>query len=130
MAGLNSVYMRACLNGGPLVEVSRSVNGWGAGEQVVALWLRSAAKEGDPPLEVAEEMDYAVTLNRALPEDIRVLGWTPVPEAFSARCASKAWQSCLCRPGYAYHSVAKLFRRLQEEDCQRILYLACFGCSL
>ena len=54
--------------------------------QVVALWLRSGAKVGEPALEVDEEMDYAVTLNRALPDDIRVLGWTPVPETFSARC--------------------------------------------
>ncbi len=56
--------------------------------QVVALWLRSGAKADEPALGVDEEMDYAVTLNRALPDDIRVLGWTPVPEGFSARCSS------------------------------------------
>ena len=32
-----------------------------------------------------EEMDYVSMLNRGLPPDIRVLGWTDVPEDFSAR---------------------------------------------
>jgi len=32
-----------------------------------------------------DELDYVGVLNRALPEDIRVLGWCPVPEGFNAR---------------------------------------------
>ena len=36
-----------------------------------------------PPRE--EEIDYVSTLNSILPSDIRVLGWTDVPENFSAR---------------------------------------------
>ncbi len=60
---------------------------------MIALWLRSGAKTGEAALSADEEMDYAVTLNRALPDDIRVLGWTPVPETFSAR-----YNSC-SRPG-------------------------------
>lgn len=32
-----------------------------------------------------DELDYVGTLNRALPEDIRVLGWCPVPPGFNAR---------------------------------------------
>lgn len=31
------------------------------------------------------EIDYVRVLNRALPNDIRVLGWCPVPVGFSAR---------------------------------------------
>lgn len=57
--------------------------------QVVALRVRSLARQGEARLEPSEEVDYAVTLNRALPEDIRVLGWAPLPqgpEGFSARC--------------------------------------------
>jgi tRNA pseudouridine(38-40) synthase len=34
---------------------------------------------------VYQEMDYCAMLNRCLPDDIRVLGWTPVTPAFSAR---------------------------------------------
>ncbi|CAL8468632.1 g8172 [Coccomyxa elongata] len=63
----------------------RTDKGVSAIGQVIALWLRSEAKTGEAPLSADEEMDYAVTLNRALPDDIRVLGWTPVPETFSAR---------------------------------------------
>ncbi|KAK9914986.1 hypothetical protein WJX75_003356 [Coccomyxa subellipsoidea] len=63
----------------------RTDKGVSALGQVVALWLRSGAKTGEPDLDVDEEMDYAVTLNRALPNDIRVLGWTLAPESFSAR---------------------------------------------
>lgn len=47
--------------------------------------MRSLARMGEAPVEPAQEMDYAVTLNRALPEDIRVLGWAPIPDDFSAR---------------------------------------------
>ena len=36
-------------------------------------------------IEAEEEMDYPLILNRALPQDIRVLGWTDVPGDFSAR---------------------------------------------
>jgi hypothetical protein len=32
-----------------------------------------------------DEFDYVGILNRALPEDIRVLGWCPVPPGFNAR---------------------------------------------
>lgn len=32
-----------------------------------------------------DEYDYVGILNRALPEDIRVLGWCPVPPGFNAR---------------------------------------------
>ena len=32
-----------------------------------------------------DEIDYPAVLNRALPRDIRILGWTYVPPAFSAR---------------------------------------------
>ena len=40
-----------------------------------------------PVLLPEEEMDYAVLLNRALPSDIKVLGWTDVLPDFSARLA-------------------------------------------
>lgn len=38
-----------------------------------------------PKEKVVQEMDYVTMLNRTLPEDIRVLGWTPVTDEFSAR---------------------------------------------
>ena len=54
--------------------------------QIVALNVRSLARQGEAPLQAHEEMDYAVTINRALPDDIRVLGWAPLPDQdFSAR---------------------------------------------
>ena len=53
--------------------------------QVVALRLRSAARACDPAPDPRDELDYAALLNRALPGDIRVLGWAPVPAGFSAR---------------------------------------------
>ena len=53
--------------------------------QVVALRLRSSGRVGQAPLPEEQELDYAAKLNRALPPDIKVLGWTTVPEGFSAR---------------------------------------------
>jgi tRNA pseudouridine38/39 synthase len=66
----------------------RTDRGVSALGQIVALKVRSSI-----PLmisitdanAVAKEMDYCTMLNRCLPEEIRVLGWTAVTEEFSAR---------------------------------------------
>ncbi len=47
--------------------------------------VRSGAKKGQPLPAPAAEMDYCSRLNRALPPDIRVLGWTDVADDFHAR---------------------------------------------
>ncbi|XP_050269282.1 uncharacterized protein LOC126713564 isoform X3 [Quercus robur] len=70
--------------------------------QVIALFLRSNLKgtgvnnSGDIVLEdqYEGEIDYVRVLNRALPNDIRVLGWCPVPVGFSARfsCLSREYK--------------------------------------
>ncbi|XP_065623186.1 uncharacterized protein LOC112033995 isoform X4 [Quercus suber] len=70
--------------------------------QVIALFLRSnlkgtgVSKSGDIVLEdqYEGEIDYVRVLNRALPNDIRVLGWCPVPVGFSARfsCLSREYK--------------------------------------
>lgn len=56
-----------------------------AGQQVVALTVRSQGKAGMPMPEPQAELDYPTVLNRALPDDIYVLGWADVPLSFSAR---------------------------------------------
>ncbi|XP_042963180.1 tRNA pseudouridine(38/39) synthase isoform X4 [Carya illinoinensis] len=72
--------------------------------QVIALLLRSSLKETDASNENSEEIvfkeqheqeiDYVGVLNRVLPDDIRVLGWCPVPVGFSARfsCLSREYK--------------------------------------
>ncbi|CAL5221610.1 g3830 [Coccomyxa viridis] len=68
----------------------RTDKGVSALSQVVALNVRSLARHGQAPLQPRDEMDYAVTLNRALPDDVRVLGWAPLPDqAFSARFSAR-----------------------------------------
>lgn len=47
--------------------------------------LRSGGKLGQPLPEPVDEIDYCTRLNRALPNDIRVLGWADVPNTFHAR---------------------------------------------
>ncbi|KAG8499467.1 hypothetical protein CXB51_005942 [Gossypium anomalum] len=69
--------------------------------QVIALFLRSNLKETDgnhkisgeliPEAQIEGEIDYVRVLNRVLPSDIRILGWSPVSIDFSARF------SCLAR---------------------------------
>ncbi len=41
-----------------------------------------------------EEINFAQTLNRVLPAEIRVLAWTPVEEGFSARfnCTQRVYK--------------------------------------
>ncbi|XP_038884609.1 tRNA pseudouridine(38/39) synthase isoform X4 [Benincasa hispida] len=61
--------------------------------QVIALYLRSNLKDppnGENSYHNGEEqhdgeIDYVRVINRALPNDIRVLGWCTVPVGFSAR---------------------------------------------
>ncbi|ESQ33382.1 hypothetical protein EUTSA_v10007608mg [Eutrema salsugineum] len=66
--------------------------------QVIALFLRSRLKtpSGDSEAHVDAkvnergEYDYVRVLNRALPDDIRVLGWSPAPIDFHARFSCSA----------------------------------------
>ena len=64
--------------------------------QVVALMLRSSARAGQPEVAVEAEMDYPRILNKALPAEIRVLGWSPVPDDFNARWVVGHRGSLLC----------------------------------
>ena len=69
--------------------------GGGALGQVVSARLRCRVPRDDDDDDlddveetgrrVGDEIDYPAVLNRALPRDIRILGWTYVPPAFSAR---------------------------------------------
>ncbi|BFG40949.1 hypothetical protein CerSpe_272220 [Prunus speciosa] len=71
----------------------RTDKGVSAVGQVIALYLRSNLKETCENNEEGE-IDYVRVLNRALPDDIRVFGWCPVPLGFNARF------SCLGREYY------------------------------
>lgn len=53
--------------------------------QVIALRIRSCAKIDEPLPSAERETDFTSVLNKALPPEIRVLGWTDVPPTFSAR---------------------------------------------
>ena len=46
---------------------------------------RAHTRQGD----TSTELPYTVMLNRNLPADIQVLGWTDVPQDFSARFSCK-----------------------------------------
>eukprot|EP00898_Chlorokybus_atmophyticus_P003856 jgi/Chlat1/4471/Chrsp29S04414 len=90
----------------------RTDRGVSAAGQVIALLLRSKhtsdgwlqADHSEPTIDridaahasrnleaeastsgVEDELDYITILNKVLPDDIRVLGWSPVPSSFSAR---------------------------------------------
>ncbi|KAF8105325.1 hypothetical protein N665_0158s0014 [Sinapis alba] len=66
--------------------------------QVIALFLRSRLKtpsldseaHANEKINGRPEYDYVRVLNRALPDDIRVLGWSPVPVDFHARFSCSA----------------------------------------
>lgn len=71
--------------------------------QVIALFLRSKKVEARgsdqcsaeiSPDSCGEEIDYVGILNKVLPNDIRVLGWSPAPNSFSARfsCLSRVYK--------------------------------------
>ncbi|KAJ9146055.1 hypothetical protein P3X46_028370 [Hevea brasiliensis] len=84
----------------------RTDKGVSAVGQVIALFLRSKLKDIDANNKnsgeiVSEEhehnegeIDYVRVLNRVLPNDIRIVGWCPVPNDFSARfnCLSREYK--------------------------------------
>ncbi|XP_049849444.1 tRNA pseudouridine(38/39) synthase-like [Schistocerca gregaria] len=60
--------------------------------QVISVQVRSRSRSGIGVTRVGEgigegeeELDYVAMLNGVLPSEIRVLGWKPVPDTFSAR---------------------------------------------
>ncbi|KDP27512.1 hypothetical protein JCGZ_20152 [Jatropha curcas] len=80
----------------------RTDKGVSAVGQVIALFLRSKLKNvgavdkfsGESEEHNEEEIDYVRVLNRVLPNDIRILGWCPVPNDFNARfsCLSREYK--------------------------------------
>lgn len=70
--------------------------------QVLTMNLRSAALAGQPLPPPESELDYPSIINRALPDDIRVLGWTDVPNPdFDARCACAVIVATFCSSSIA-----------------------------
>ncbi|GMH40430.1 hypothetical protein BSKO_08334 [Bryopsis sp. KO-2023] len=67
----------------------RTDKGVSALGQVVGLYLRSTAKVGEDEASVENEIDYPRVLNSAMPPEIRILGWSPVPETFDARYSAR-----------------------------------------
>lgn len=67
----------------------RTDKGVSALGQVIALTLRSCGKAGEPTVPEEKEIDYPNVLNRTLPPQIRVLGWTTVGPDFSARFSAR-----------------------------------------
>ncbi|KAJ4850522.1 hypothetical protein Tsubulata_029818 [Turnera subulata] len=81
----------------------RTDKGVSAVGQVIALFLRSKLKQSGTNNNtigrIVEEqqdgeIDYVRVLNRVLPKDIRIMGWSPVPTDFSARfsCLSREYK--------------------------------------
>ncbi|PWA96041.1 pseudouridine synthase family protein [Artemisia annua] len=91
--------------------------------QVVALLLRSKRKEPEGNTSVEhvdggpdeEELDYVRILNGVLPNDIRVMGWCPVPVNFSARF------SCLSREYRYFFWRENLNIMVMESSCKRLI---------
>ncbi|KAJ3700036.1 hypothetical protein LUZ61_003741 [Rhynchospora tenuis] len=65
--------------------------------QVISLFVRSNLKDNagnTSTTESKQEIDHVRVLNRVLPRDIRVIGWSPVPTDFNARfsCLSREYK--------------------------------------
>ncbi|XP_024972274.1 tRNA pseudouridine(38/39) synthase [Cynara cardunculus var. scolymus] len=88
--------------------------------QVVSLLLRSKRKEhgGNTYEELVDkegELDYVRILNGVLPDDIRVIGWSPAPVNFSARF------SCLSREYIYFFWREHLNILAMQSSCKRLI---------
>jgi len=81
----------------------RTDKGVSALSQVMTVRVRSGARVGAELPAPGAELDYCGTMNRVLPDDIQVLGWSPVGEDFNARfsCQNREYKYHLCSPGVA-----------------------------
>ena len=88
-------------------RTDKSVSAYG---QVIDLWVRSNLKDETIPLDKREgELDYCKMINSLLPEDIRCLGWTGVPDDFNSRF------SCISRTYHYYFDPSDYdIQRMQE----------------
>ncbi|KAI8915770.1 pseudouridine synthase, partial [Gorgonomyces haynaldii] len=66
-------------------KCGRTDKGVSAFGQTVSLWIRSKLKKDDPRVCRWDQLEYVLMINRLLPPDIRVLGWSPVSPTFDAR---------------------------------------------
>ncbi|XP_057519371.1 uncharacterized protein LOC130800046 isoform X2 [Amaranthus tricolor] len=103
----------------------RTDKGVSAAGQVIALYLRSNLIAETSSAGVIfegryeEEIDYVRILNKVLPKDIRIIGWSPVPMTFHARfgCVSREYKYFFWRENLdisAMQTAAKKF--LGEHD--------------
>ena len=124
----------------------RTDAGVSAAGQVIALWVRSrrvderALKEhkgkGELPsatvLNDCEELPYVATLNRLLPQSIRIQAWSPVSHTFSARfdCTYRHYKyfftlgapgSLTCAPESGAHFVQRLSLERMRDAAARLV---------
>jgi len=64
-----------------------------------------------------DEIDYVGVLNRALPDDIRILGWCPVPQGFSARfsCLHREYKYIFINDGLDIDAMKMACRAFEGE---------------
>ena len=71
----------------------RTDSGVSAISQVFALKVRLSNTKSDTfAKQAGDQLDHVGMLNKKLPEDIRILGWSPVPSDFNARFSCTARQ--------------------------------------
>ncbi|KAJ4481135.1 pseudouridine synthase, partial [Lentinula aciculospora] len=98
-------------------KCGRTDRGVSAGGQVISLWVRSALEENMDGATSRPEFDYVAMLNRVLPHTIRILAWSPVTTAFSARFA------CKCRHYKYFFSSEHLDLPKMRDAASRLLGL-------
>ena len=93
-----------------------------------------------PPTDDDDELDYPNVLNRALPDDVRILGWSYVDADFSARFRLRvstlqiffrvrgaAWTSRRCarrRARWRVNTISETYARWTRRTC----IITCGGC--
>lgn len=74
-----------------------------------ALTLPQEDKNGNQSTKIIKELDYCTMMNRCLPNEIRVIGWTPVTEEFSSRfsATSRTYRYFFVQKSLSIESMSK-----------------------
>ncbi|CAK9195218.1 unnamed protein product [Sphagnum troendelagicum] len=113
---------------GPIADAhytrcGRTDKGVSAVSQVVAFVVCSKTHSGGEGFNTCllliddDEIDYVGVLNRALPDDIRILGWCPVPQGFSARfsCLHREYKYIFINDGLDIDAMKMACRAFEGE---------------
>lgn len=115
--------MHSCCSGlwnGKITYAGRTDSKVSATNMIGSLRINSRLENPNLSYKLSEEdskeFKYDLMINTYLPQDIRIIGWAPVEQDFSARfsCIQRKYRYYFCKEDYNISNMRKLCREILE----------------